>query len=160
MLDEAVNKCAQSTGETGEFATENVGFGSNPGAPPPSVPLFQPERTHETRTPANLENTDEGHMGRGRQQNSRPELGRKEIGFPSETKVFYEGETLAKELILNEGYSSSAVRLSGDGWFGLLPWGWSLGTVVYCPSYGGLGLGLVALGQRQGGPNRLLAEVR
>ena len=30
-LDEAVNKRFLSTGETGEFAGENVGFGLNPG---------------------------------------------------------------------------------------------------------------------------------
>jgi hypothetical protein len=30
-LDEAVNKCFLSTGETGEFVSENVGFGLNPG---------------------------------------------------------------------------------------------------------------------------------
>ena len=31
VLDEAVNKRDLSTGETGEFASENVGFGLNPG---------------------------------------------------------------------------------------------------------------------------------
>jgi hypothetical protein len=30
-LDGAVNKRLLSTGETGEFASENVGFGLNPG---------------------------------------------------------------------------------------------------------------------------------
>ena len=30
-MDEAVNKPFLSTGEAGEFASENVGFGLNPG---------------------------------------------------------------------------------------------------------------------------------
>ena len=51
-LDGAVNKRNLSTGETGEFASENLGCGLNPGglARTPAKPPLQPERLAAANT--------------------------------------------------------------------------------------------------------------
>ena len=83
-MDEAVNKRLLSTGEAREFASENVGFGLNPGvelAPPRNLSSNQRERATR-QDPRNVADTGESDGGRCCQQNSRLELGQKWRGSP------------------------------------------------------------------------------
>jgi hypothetical protein len=80
----AVNKPFLSTGETGEFVSENVGFGLNPG-----VELAPPRRLLSNwRTGPGHENLlnvrDTGAVGGGCfcQQNGWVEFGQKRVGSP------------------------------------------------------------------------------
>ena len=76
-LDEAVNKRFLSTGETGEFASKNVGFGLNPGverAPPQDLSSNRRERAAR-KSLRNVADTGESDGGRCCQQNRRLELG-------------------------------------------------------------------------------------
>ena len=70
-LDKAVNKPDLTTRDTGEFASENVGFGLNPGVAPPAPKLASSNR-RESKVSRNLRNvadTDDGDAGRCCQQN-------------------------------------------------------------------------------------------
>ena len=88
-LDEAVNKRFLSTGETEEFAGENVEFGLNPGVGR-AVPQNLSSKWRERATREDVRNVgdmDEGDCPRCCQQNSRSELGQKGSGSPSWTTL-------------------------------------------------------------------------
>jgi hypothetical protein len=75
--DEAVNKRFLSTGETGEFTSESMGFGLNPGVGH-AVPRCLSSNQRERRVRKNLRNvadTDEVGGGRSCQRNTALELG-------------------------------------------------------------------------------------
>ena len=82
--DGAVNKRLLSTGENGEFASDNVGFGLNPGverAPPQSLS----SNRREPVARENLRNVaDTGNMAGGGccQQHGRNQLGQGIAGSP------------------------------------------------------------------------------
>ena len=72
-LDGAVNKRFLSTGETGEFVTENVGSGLNPGvelAPPHRLLSNRRDRPSRKNLP-NVADTGYGGGWRCRQDNGR-----------------------------------------------------------------------------------------
>ena len=80
----AVNKRFLSTGETGEFASENLGFGHNPGvelAPPRCLSSNRRERAVR-KSVRNVVGPDEVDTECCRQQKSRLELGPKGTGSP------------------------------------------------------------------------------
>jgi hypothetical protein len=80
----AVNKRNLSTGETGEFASENLGFGLKPGvelAPPPRLSSNRRERA-AWKNLRYVADTGEGGAQRCCQRNNRSELGRKGSGSP------------------------------------------------------------------------------
>ena len=84
-LDEAVNKRDLSTGETGEFASKNLGLGLNPGVGH-AVPRCLSSNWRERAARKNLRNvgdTGEGDGGCCCQHNSGSELGQRGSGSPA-----------------------------------------------------------------------------
>ena len=117
-LDEAVNKRFLSTGETGEFAGENVGFGLNPGVGR-AVPQNLSSKWRERATRENVRNVgDEGGCRCFCQQNSRSELGQKRSGSAVDPAKYDPGvnDPSALEQGGSKKYDDSKVHQTGGKW--------------------------------------------